>query len=285
MRPSSELKQDFDVMAGLGDIVDVLKTATMVQFRTFQAREKPDVVFVREAEDILLDILARMEGDHVRHPFFYDRSALPSLILVVSSDEGFLGEINTQIVNAALDQRSSSYDEMIVLGSHGARYLEDMKIKHTIFPALTDKVSPAEVQKITDVLLDRYRKAVGRLIVVYPEFLSLTSQKVSVWRGLPSLERAAKPQLRAGAEGLLIEPTPTRVLEGLIELWFASKMFQLFWSSKLAEYAARIMHLEGSSQELQLRRKKLSLEYFRQVHTLRDKVIREITSSRQIADN
>lgn len=280
MRPVVELKSDFEMVASLGDIVDILKTATLIRFRIFHSREKPLPDFTQEAENIFSDLKIRLDEDKVRHPFFYRRDSLPTLILIVSSDEGFLGEINTLMINAALDQRQGKDDELLVLGERGARYLEDMKLKFTFFPGLTDDVSLAEVQRVSDHLLEAYRKRVGRILVVYPDFITLMSQKVTLWEGLPFSQKTVRTE--GSARELLVEPSVGRALEGAVELWFAGKLLQIFWSAKLAEYAARIMHLEGSSQELSFRRKSLSKEYFRQVHSIRDKVIREISASRKI---
>lgn len=286
MRPVMDLKNDFDVIASLGDIVDVLKTATLIQFRTFHARATPLTDFSKEAEEIFSHLRLRLEEDKGRHPFFYRRNDLPSLIVIVSSEEGFLGEINTLLINAALDQRKRQDDEILVIGERGARYLEDLKLKFTFFPGLTDEISAIEVQRVSDFLLGAYRKRVGRVLVVYPAFLSLMVQKITIWKGLPYLQKGEVLSSLGSSDlkkDILVEPSAARALEGAVDLWFNSKLTQIFWSSKLAEYAARIMHLEGSGQELSQRRKDLSTEYFRQVHTLRDKVIREITSSRQIA--
>jgi len=79
---------------------------------------------------------------------------------------------------------------------------------------------------------------------------------------------------------MLFEPSLIKLSESVVKLWLGFRIEELFWSSKQAEFAARIMHLEGSTQELNLLKQKLSFEYFRQIHGLRDKVIREISASK-----
>jgi F0F1-type ATP synthase gamma subunit len=79
---------------------------------------------------------------------------------------------------------------------------------------------------------------------------------------------------------LLIEPDPSSVIEGWIKIWLDFRLYQVFWSSKLAELAARIMHLEGSVQELGKINSHLRREYFKYLHGLSDKSIRELSAGR-----
>jgi hypothetical protein len=51
----------------------------------------------------------------------------------------------------------------------------------------------------------------------------------------------------------------------------------------LAELSARIMHLEGSSQELGSMQIDLKRRVFKELHTLNDKSIREISAAKMLA--
>jgi ATP synthase F1 gamma subunit len=280
MRPLSELKQDFEVSRGLRDIIDVLKTAAMIQFRSFQLREKLNEDFIKELESCFGILAAK----NINHPYLFDRKSLPSIIVVLTSDEGFLGELNTLLVNMSVDKRTSKNDEMVIFGERGARYLEDMNVGFVFFPGITDEVKYDEAEKIRDYLLGEYKKRFGRIIIVYPRFVSLTLQRITVWQILPFNEPmdAQNQNLLSQllTKEMLIEPSQDRVVEVIVELWAGFKIMDILCSAKMSEFAARIMHLEGSTQELNALKQKLSFEYFRQVHNLRDKVIREISASK-----
>ncbi len=278
MRPLSELKQDFEVSQSLEDIIDVLKTAATMQFRTFLLREKPNEDFLKSLEEIFSILVEK----NIHHPYLSDRKNLPSSITVVTSDEGFVGELNTSLINAGLGQYKLKDDEIVVLGERGARYLEDMKQSFIFFSGISDEINYKEIEKLRDYLLKGYRKKFGRIFIIYPQFISLTVQRVTVWQFLPYQSPAAIAQKQFGhlTEEILVEPSVNKILESLVELWMGFKLLDIFWSSKQSEFAARIMHLEGSTQELRHLKQKLSFEYFRQVHNLRDKVIREISASK-----
>ena len=280
MRPLSELKADLEVSRGLGDIVDVLKSAALIQLRAFQKKDKPDGEYFLEVQTQLDLVCAKK----IPNPCLFDRKSLPSVIIAVTSDEGFLGELNTLLINAALDLRRSAMDEIIVLGERGARYLEDVNAGFSFYPGIADEINYKDVCGIRDHLLDGYHKKFGRVFVVYPKFVSLSVQSVTSFQLLPYLPAEGRRAQDVALDGIALEPTAGRALEMLIRLWARFTLLETFWSAKQAELAARIMRLEQSTHELGSLNQKFAFEYFRQVHALKDKVIREISSAKVMID-
>jgi len=279
----ASLKLDLETGKSLGDIIDVLKTAALIEFRSIQSKDRPNEDFLKEADQCF----SLLTSKGIKHPYLFDRKSMPSAIVIITSDEGFLGELNTLLINAGVDLHKSKSDEIIVLGERGARYLEDMGAKFTFFPGITDETSYKDINQICRHILKGYRKTFGRAFVVYPRYVSLTAQRIERFRMLPhspSYETAEKHYSSRLLDQLLIEPAVSRVTETIIELWMSYKFSEIFWSSKQSEFAARIMHLEGSSQELIHLNHELSFKYFRQAHLLKDKSIREISASKNILE-
>ncbi|MDD5246760.1 MAG: F0F1 ATP synthase subunit gamma [Candidatus Omnitrophica bacterium] len=282
MKTIAALKQELESTQGLGDIIEVLKTAATIQFRSFQLKEKPNEEFSHAAQRCF----SILSGRDLQHPYLLERPGLPSIVLIVTSDEGFLGELNTLLANAGIDQRKSPKDEIVILGERGAKYLEDMNLSFKFFPGFGDEINHEELASIRNYLLETYLKGYGRVVIVYPKFVSLTVQKIEVLPLLPAVVSGLKEKTQKTflTDELLLEPSLRKVLDVLIELWAAFKLLEVFWSSKQSEYAARIMHLEGSTQELSLLNQRLAFQYFRGVHTLRDRSIREISASKLILE-
>ncbi len=236
----------------------------------------------QESRDIVQACFNILLRKQYSHPYLFDRKGMPSLIIAVTSDEGFLGELNTVLVNSAADLINNTDDELVVLGERGAKYFEDMGLKFTIFPGITEEARFGEAEKIRDYVLSGYRKKYGRVFVVYPRFISFVSQKVEKTCILPvEFQDGLSTQISTNLlEEILIEPNKKTVLETLVKLWSGIKLIEIFWTAKLSEYGARIMHLEGSTQELIHQKKRLSFEYVRFLHGLKDKSIREISASK-----
>ena len=81
---------------------------------------------------------------------------------------------------------------------------------------------------------------------------------------------------------ILLESSRGKILEYLVWLWLGERMYEVLGMSRLAELAARAVHLEGSTQELQREGKKLRQKYFRKRHELIDSSMRELFAARLI---
>ena len=278
MIPIGKLKQNLLFNKNLGDLIEVMKMAATLQFNQFRVHQEPAENF-----SILLNsAYGALPLDASTDSFFNPPSNLPGLFVLVSSDGGFLGELNTLLINRLLDSKRQQ-DEIVVLGQQGINYLNEAKVSFLNFESPGDKLDIQKIGLLRDYLAKRYFKhEVNRVTVIYSRFINITSQQVEIENLLP-LERKENV-VRKGKE-ILIEPDIKSVLEGWIKLWLDFRFYNIFWSSKLAEYAARIMHLEGSVQELTKINQHLRMEYFKYLHGLSDKSIRELSAARLVRRN
>ncbi|MDP3791105.1 MAG: F0F1 ATP synthase subunit gamma [Candidatus Omnitrophota bacterium] len=283
MIPIAELKQNLELNKSLGSVIETLKAGSAIQVREFQAKRRAsDKLFMMLKE--CFDAISKRGA--IKHPlFFYDKE-LPSCIILVTSDDGFVGELNSAVINAALEERKSQNDEIVVLGERGAGYFEDRSESFIPFPGISEDIKPAELRSIKKHIISRYsNKRIGQVKIVYPESTSVGSWKVAVTQLLPLvpaqlMSDTAQNTSNIDLKDLLIEPSINSVAEGLVNLWLDVVLYNIFWSSKFSEFGARLMHLEGSEQELGRMKQQLSLQYFKHVHALADRTIREILSAR-----
>ncbi len=291
MIPLNKLKEDMQFTRELQDMIEVMKGATVSQFQAFQRKRKGFEAFKIKLEEMISTFDVPVSA----HPFLKGSPNLPKAIVMITSDEGFTGGLNALVVNAALEQ-ATSQDDLIVLGERGARYLtENQSSAFTFLQGVGEDITYKRAVAIRDLLISKFlKKQVGGVLIAYPHFLSLTSQKVEVARLLPCSHLFGQSHSQKGHKGMLkilsresiaksyclIEPTPLSVVDYLVKGWMMQKIYDMFWESKLSECAARIIHLEGSHEEITSANKKLVYEYFKHLHSRSDKNIREIFASR-----
>ncbi|MFH1354994.1 MAG: FoF1 ATP synthase subunit gamma [Candidatus Omnitrophota bacterium] len=273
MIPIAKLKDNLQFNKDLGGLIEVMKMAATLQFGQFRSSGGPLTGFSTPLEAVH-QIVGSLQ---IKHMFLNVDESLPSVFILISSNEGFLGDLNFLLVNKLMEVRRTS-DEILVLGEQGAEYLEELKVHFSSRALPSDKLEAKEIESLRDEVLTRYKKReIGRVNVVHARFINIGVQQIEseVLLPLPESSTVNEPP-----KGLIIEPDLDSVLNCWVKLWLGFRFHQIFWSSRLAEYAARIMHLESSLQELKRLNKRLELEYFKYLHGLSDTSIREICASR-----
>lgn len=284
MIPISKLKQNLDFNKSLNEVIEVMKLAAILQFNQFRLSHEPFVEFIHSLESVIGFILQQK----ARNIFLKqaETAQLPAAIILVSSDEGFLGELNAVLVNKLIEKRREG-DHIFVLGKQGQEYLNELMIHFRLLPSLPDKFEFSQITALRDEVFALYAKGmISGISVLYPRFVNITSQQVEVEALLPlsaALSLQVTENIPPAYKGdFLFEPDLSAAVEGWVKLWLSFRLFQIFGASKLAEFAARIMHLEGSIQELNKVNQNLKLNYFKYLHGLSDKTIREIYASRLV---
>ena len=274
MIPVGKLKSNLQFNKNLGDLVEVMKLAATLQFNQFRLREEPSEDYIH----LLDDVFGALLSAGAKSDLLTAKDNLPALFLLVSSDEGFLGELNFLLVNRLLSSRRQQ-DNIICVGAQGVNYLREIQVAFSFLESPGEKLDSQRIAAVRDYILSEYLKRnIGKVYVVYSRFINITVQQVELEALLPLPEARSSPAKLV--RHLLIEPDIDSVIEGWIKAWLDFRLYQIFWSSKLAEFAARIMHLEGSVQELNKINSHLRMEYFKYLHGLSDKSIRELTAAR-----
>jgi F0F1-type ATP synthase gamma subunit len=217
-------------------------------------------------------------------------------LIVVTSDAGFMGGLNGAVIDAAIAESSRPGAEethLIVIGDKGANVFRDAGRPFRFFQGIPGQDRYERAVEVRDYVVRQVlERRIGRVAVVYPRPLSFTRQVVEVANLLPCatlFEHSG--ELEAGLLGspwlrrqAVVESPLSEMAAYLAGVWVTSKLLEIFDDSKLSEFAARAMHLEGSVQKLQQENKKLKYRFFRAAHEHVDKGMRESFTSKKLRD-
>ena len=221
-------------------------------------------------------------------------------IVVVTSDSGFMGGLNAGVIEAARREAGDLPAERvrwIVIGDKGASHFLDHHLTFKFFKGISQETRYEQALEIRDYIVGEVvSRQIGRVSLVYPHPISFTQQTIETIRILPCgdlFDRASPVEagpvteplaanlLLRSAREVIVESSFDDMVRYLSEVWVASRLYEVFEDSKLSEYAARAMHLEGSVQKLEKDLKHLRHRCFRAAHEMVDKGMRESFSSRK----
>ena len=277
MKTLSNLKKDLEFNRGLSALIEALKTIAVTQYKTLEQK-------IRTFEKLLLNIegfFKILPIERIEH-LFLKSNDLPLAVVAITSDTGLLGGLNMQVVTYALSELEKKPGRLIVIGERGKIYASESRVPFVAFGGIKDEQRYAQAMQLRDYCIEKILNgSFGALKVVYPRPLSFTVQHVEMAQFIP-FAPSLKKESTAGPEApeVILESRAEDIIEYLIYIWIGQKFYEIFGLSRLAEFAARFVHLEESSQRLKETDNKTRLEYFRVRHELIDRNMRELFAAR-----
>lgn len=277
MKTLTAIKKDLEFNKGLATLIEVLKNLAVAQYRILEQKIKPFAEFNSAIEDFFQLI----DTDNIKHPFL-DKDCNSFCVVAITSDTGLLGGINMQVVAKAEAELENKDGRLIVIGERGKMYAAEGKRQFVAFSGIIDEERFSQAMQLRNYIMKKYyEKAFSGVKVVYPHPVSFTVQRVQVLTLLPfSFEK--KADIKKSSQNLIVESKMEDIIEYLAYLWLGEKIYEIFGLSRLAEFAARYVHLEESLQRLKEMDNKLRLQYFKVRHELIDRNMRELFSARLV---
>ncbi len=271
-----KVKKNIEFNQQFSQILEVLKSIAVAQFHTLEHK-----LSIFEPFDKMLDtFFDSINTKQITHPFLTGGDQTLGVV-AITSDQGLLGGLNMRVVAAAVGLMKSGRDQLVIVGEQGKTFARYNKMPFVAFSGIKDDQRQEQAAQLRDYLFTQIKAGkFGSIQVVYPRALSLVNQRLEVARLLPLSREEGEAKTAADLSQTILESTPESILEYLAFLWVGQKLSDLFGMSRLAELAARFVHLEESTHKIQELNKKLKLQYFRLRHEMIDQSMRELFSAR-----
>lgn len=275
MKSAQKLKSELEFNQELLSLLDVLKGIAAWEFWNLEKKKLRFKTFL----EAFKDFFKMIDFSKVAHPFAKEEGKLA--LIIVTSDEGFMRGLNTQVINKALDLAAAEDVHLCVIGEKGAGYLRGLQKEFTMFKGIKSQECYQTAVKLKDYIMEQGKKTnLARWIIVYPQSLSFMSHSIKTIKLLPCHEIFEEEYIGGDfKKEMIVESDLHQIIEFLVEVWITQKLFEIFEDSKLAEFSARTMHLEESHQFLERQGTDLRHKYFKSYHELVDCRMREIFSA------
>jgi len=253
MKTIEQLREEIEMNGNLTELMDVLKGIAASEFWTLTKKRKRFTDFIAAFEGFFQFI----EFIDVAHPFVKGEGNLG--IIMVTSNEGFMGGLNSRVINAALSYPESDNAKLMIIGEQGAGNLSSQGRKFVGFPGIASGECYEAALKLKDYIMEEgLAGKFGRLVLFYARPISFMVQKVEQLELLPCNKLFEKKSEKVKEwQDVIVESSIDNIIEYLVQTWIIQKLFEVFEDSKLAEFSARTLHLEESYQMLMEQKKTL----------------------------
>ena len=202
-----------------------------------------------------------------RHPFLVDRDSVKRVgIIVVTTDKGLCGALNTNVLRAVLAQykewqAQGEEVEVCCLGNKGLGFMQ--RLGANIVSQAVQLGDRPQMEKLIGaikVMLDGYiSDRFDRLLIAYTRFINTMKQEPVIEQLLPlSGERMGAPET---VWDYIYEPDARAVLEQVLTRYIEAIIFQSVAENMASEQSARMVAMKSASDNAATLIDELTLVY------------------------
>jgi F-type H+-transporting ATPase subunit gamma len=202
-----------------------------------------------------------------RHPFLVDRDSVKRVgIIVVTTDKGLCGALNTNVLRMTLNQykewqAQGEEMEVCALGNKGLGFMQ--RLGANIVSQAVQLGDRPQMEKLIGaikIMLDGYvQDRFDRLLISYTRFVNTMKQEPVIEQLLPlSGERMGAPE---GTWDYLYEPDAQAVLEQVLTRYIEAIIFQAVAENMASEQSARMVAMKAASDNAATLIDELTLVY------------------------
>lgn len=254
----------------------------------------------RPYTDLLNQMLGSLQKDvsDFTHPLMESREVRKKAVLIVSTDKGLCGGLNTNLLKEVLpyDKDTTAF---VTAGRKGAQFIH--RTKRNLLAEFTCKDSPefVEARSISKFLQDSFLKGeVDQVDILYTNFVSTIRVEPTVRQLLPIVEISElEADLVDSAESdtsktkpddaveFTYEPSPSEVLGSLMPHYLNYVVYQTLLEARASEHSSRMVAMKNATDNAKSLIKDLSLEYNKVRQAAITSELLEITTAAMAMEN
>jgi F-type H+-transporting ATPase subunit gamma len=245
----------------------------------------------RPYANLMNQVLAEVSsgaGDFT-HPLLEQGSGKKRAVIVVSSDKGLCGALNSNLFREAakIDKDNTIF---ISAGRKAAQFLARTNRNLAAEFSYKDAPAFAEARAISKMVQDMFLKGeVSGVDILFTNFVTTLNQHPELRTFLPIGEikgieagiegESSQKELEKASVEFLFEPNANDVFGNLLPHYLNFQMYQILLESKASEHSARMVAMKNATDNAKQLIKDLTLEYNKLRQAMITNELLEITSA------
>jgi len=226
----------------------------------------------RPYAELINKVLVSVErhADVMRHPLLEVRQVNRELVIVISTDKGLCGALNTNLLREA-NTFDTEKTVFVSAGRKAQQHLARMKRKLLADFRLPDAPALRDTKNISKFCIEKFLAGdVDKVTVLYTKFLNTLLQKPTARTLLPispfelptsDPKRTATPVEVHDHTNYLYEPNASEVLGSILPHYIHFQIYQMVLDARASEHSARMVAMKSATDNAQQLIKDLTLEY------------------------
>lgn len=243
---------------------------------------------------VLVNLKEQTSGED--HPLLHEHEGDKELVIVVSTDKGLCGALNTNLLRLVTEQTSAEHSTYVTIGNKGKQTLARLKRDLLADFSIDDPVDFLSTKQVSEFAMEKFLSGeVARVKVAFSNFINTISQEAMVETLLPirpidlgrdsdfvGVGRDPEP-VDVGHTpeygGYIFEPSASAVLDSTVPLYVNYQLYQMILESRASEHSARMVAMKAATDNAEQMIKDLTLDYNKQRQAAITAELLEITTA------
>jgi F-type H+-transporting ATPase subunit gamma len=271
MASTRDIRRRIKSVKNTRQITKAMELVAASKMKKAQAAALAGRPYAELMEKMLGAIADRVEEAH--HPFLAKREIRTRGIILITSDKGLCGPLNSNVLKVVTDIKTPA--KYAVIGRKGTQFIaRTHRDLLADFPA-NDRTSFADIKIIAEFMVKQFIEGVVDTVeVIWPRFRNTLVQAPTIMTLLPLTSvKDIIADLRSDAglpvtaatktadNQMLFEPDAASVLEAILPLYINRELFQHAIDAKASEHSARMVAMKTAKDNATKLLGELTLEY------------------------
>jgi F-type H+-transporting ATPase subunit gamma len=218
--------------------------------------------YAEKIDEVLADLAAVLGAED--HPLLARREGGTRCIVLLTTDRGLAGSLNTNAIRYAAEQITQEGAELrvVTVGRKGHTSMRRARVPvAATFEGFGDRPSFSAVVPLARLLTDDYLAGTySQIDLVFPRFVSTLVQRPYLDRLLP-VEPAGDADEGIPGNQFIFEPDADAVLRQLLPRYVATRVYQAVLELTASEQSARMVAMKSATENAQELIEDLTLTY------------------------
>ena len=291
MANSRDIRQRIKSVKSTRQITKAMELVAISKMKRAQQAALNGRPYAEELITMIVDLLEQTED--FSHPFLETREIKTRGVLLVTTDKGLCGPLNTNLFKLVDEMKTPA--KFVVVGNKGAQFIaRTRRALHGQFH-ISDRVEFSETRPVAQTMSQLYIDGeIDTIDVIYPFFKNTLVQHPIDLPLLPIANLKKFVEKRAGETGVKLgrdkrptcyEPSPSAILDLLLPFYINHEIHQTIVAAKASEHSARMVAMKTANDNAAELINDLTLQYNKARQTAITNEIIEIAAASAGQDN
>lgn len=269
MANTQDIRRRIKSIRGTSQITKAMQMVSASKMRRAQQSALAGRAYATLMNKVLVSLQKRT--DPKLHPLLQVREVKKELVVVVATDKGLAGALNTNLLREA-GKFDVDKTDFVVTGGKARSFIGRTKRNMLADFSLRDAPSFTETKPIAQFCTEKFLLGdVDKVSVLYTRFINTINQQPTVRTLLPisnfeltSVAGEKPPQASADDDplgGYIFEPSAEGVLDVMLPYYLQYQVYQMILDARASEHSARMVAMKNATDNAQQFIKDLTLEY------------------------